>query len=300
MNIYKSEKLSKIKIVRHGFFDRHDGFSTGQFESLNVGLNRGDENAVKNREKIANYFGIEPRKLVTATQIHSTSIHTITEDNLDYYLTNTFNGDGIVTNVPGILIGVYTADCIPLLMYDESTGFIVAIHCGWRGIFKRMIATALLHMKNLGCKKLTVVSGAFIHKLALEANVVPVEFQGFFKNNVFNLQLLLKTMMKETNFEDLNIDTFSNQNFFSHRRANYKNTGDKTLTNTINSSTTNNSPLLTSSSENAQLNHDNLYSNKNYMQCEKTGVQLSSRHQEVVHHQTGVQLSCIMINDKRL
>ncbi|MDO4975348.1 MAG: laccase domain-containing protein, partial [Alphaproteobacteria bacterium] len=70
MNITKSDILTEIKFIDHGFFDRTGGESTGKFESLNVGINRGDENALNNREKIAKYFGVSLSDLVILNQKH--------------------------------------------------------------------------------------------------------------------------------------------------------------------------------------------------------------------------------------
>ncbi len=219
MNIYKVKNLSQFENIQYGFFDRTDGYSTGSFKSLNVGLDRGDENAFKNREKIATYFGIKPINLITLNQVHSTTIHVITKDNISDFQNDQIAGDGLVTNIPGILIGVYTADCIPLLMYDNHKKYIATIHCGWRGAFKRMLTEALTCMRNLGCENLTIASGAFIHKTTLSKNDVPQEYRKFFDgNNVFDLKDFLYNTMKNINFEDLNINTFENNNFFSYRR----------------------------------------------------------------------------------
>lgn len=220
MNIKTVETLSKFDKIQHGFFDRTDGYSTGSFKSLNVGLNRGDNNAIKNREKIAGYFGVHLSNLITLQQIHSTTIHLITRENITQYRECNIPGDGIVTNVPGVLIGVYTADCIPLLMYDHNTGYIAAIHCGWRGIFKGMLSTALQYMRNLGCRNLSVATGAFIHKLDLNPDLIPPEYRGFLNSdkNIYDLKALVQATMTEVEYEDLNIDTYLNQNYFSYRR----------------------------------------------------------------------------------
>lgn len=220
MNTYTVKNLSQFKNIKHCFFDRMGGYSTGSFSFLNVGLDRGDDkNALKNREKIARNFGVEPINLITLNQVHSTTIHLITRDNISSFQNTQVPGDGLVTNIPGVFIGVCTADCIPLLMYDNNTGYIGAIHCGWRGAFKGMLTEALAFMRSIGCKNLTIASGAFIHKMEFNKNDIPAEYQNFFSSdNVFDFKGVLYNAMQNIDFEDLNINTFENDNFFSYRR----------------------------------------------------------------------------------
>lgn len=223
MNIYKANNLSKFDRIRHGFFDRMGGYSTGSFESLNVGLNRGDDNAVRNREKIAKHFGVESTNLITAQQVHSTTIHLITRENIDQYRNSDVPCDGLVTNIPGLLIGVYTADCVPLLMYDNEAGYIAVIHCGWHGAFKGMLSVALQYMRALGCNNLHIATGAFIHTFEIDPTLVPIEYRGFLRleqseHGIYDFRSLVHARIANVDYEDLNINTYSNENFFSYRR----------------------------------------------------------------------------------
>ncbi len=232
MNIEVAKNLSQFSQIQHGFFDRMDGYSTGDFAFLNVGLNRGDDNAIRNREKIAKHFSVEPIiNLITTQQIHSTTIHLVTRENVEQFRGNNIPGDGLVTDVPGLLIGVYTADCVPLLMYDSETGYIASIHCGWRGAFKGMLTVALQYMRDLGCRNLYVATGAFIHRLELTPDIVPPEYRGFLnpESNVYDFKSLVYATMTGVNYNDLNIDTYSNQNYFSYRRFSQQHAGEQTV-----------------------------------------------------------------------
>ena len=114
--------------IKHGFFTRENGVSTGIYSSLNVGFSSKDnpENITKNREKICDYFNVN--KLITAQQTHSNKAVYI-----DKPPTSTIYADALITKTQNLLLGVLTADCTPILFADPIEGIIAAAHAGRKG-----------------------------------------------------------------------------------------------------------------------------------------------------------------------
>lgn len=117
--------------VRHGFFGRAGGHSSGDFASLNVSESTGDdpELVARNRAAAADELGFAPEALVTLRQTHSTIVETVT----DAPSHERHEGDAMVTNVPGLVLGILTADCAPVLLADAEAGVVGAFHAGWKG-----------------------------------------------------------------------------------------------------------------------------------------------------------------------
>ena len=116
----KSKKLSKFKDIEHAFFDRSGGVSTGIYKSLNCGLGSSDKkNAIlKNLAIIEKKIKSNSNKIVLLNQIHSNKFHYIDKKSQSNY--KKFNGDALITNKPNIPIGVLTADCAPILIFDKK------------------------------------------------------------------------------------------------------------------------------------------------------------------------------------
>jgi YfiH family protein len=133
---------------------RHGGFSTGNYATFNINRYCGDseENICRNRDILCQMLGISDDCLVMPHQVHETIVAKIDET---YFSTNVeerkdaLEGvDALMTNLRGLCIGVSTADCIPVLLYDKQTGAISAIHAGWRGTVKRIVMKAIEAMKE--------------------------------------------------------------------------------------------------------------------------------------------------------
>lgn len=137
----------------HGFFGREGGVSTGVFASLNAGPGSDDtpENVAENRARCAAAIGAEPARLITLYQIHSA---TIVEAEAPWPAVNGApappKADGVVTNTPGLAIGVLTADCMPYLFIDRQAGVIGAAHAGWRGALAGVLENTIEKMTALG------------------------------------------------------------------------------------------------------------------------------------------------------
>src|ERR1700719_846726 len=115
--------------IRHAFFTRQGGVSTGFFESLNCGFGSGDaaETVARNRAIATERLGCSPDRLVTCYQIHSTTVVTVGKP---LPRDAAPRADGLVACVPGIALGILTADCVPVLFEDAAANVIGAAHGG--------------------------------------------------------------------------------------------------------------------------------------------------------------------------
>ena len=117
--MFFSKELKKFENIKHCFFSRKNGFSKGHYSSLNCGLGSGDEkeNVLKNLNLVRKKIGCKNEVLITLNQTHSNKV--IYFENKDL-IKNKLPGDAIVTKVKNVAIGILTADCAPILLYDHS------------------------------------------------------------------------------------------------------------------------------------------------------------------------------------
>ena len=135
--------------VRHGFFTRQGGVSSGDFASLNCGYGSGDDpdRVAENRRRTVSELLGSSGPLVTAHQKHTTQVHVVREA---WTPDAAPVGDALVSDRPGIALGILTADCAPVLMADGRAGIIGAAHAGWRGAFDGVVEATLAKMVELG------------------------------------------------------------------------------------------------------------------------------------------------------
>ena len=133
--------------VRHGFFDRRGGQSAGAFAGNNVSFSVGDDpDAVSaNRAAVAAAMGGAAEQLQILKQVHSADVRVLAAP-----LGGVVEGDAMVTDRPGLLLGVLTADCTPILFADAEAGVIGATHAGWRGAASGICEATILAMVALG------------------------------------------------------------------------------------------------------------------------------------------------------
>ena len=143
--------------VQHGFFTRAGGVSIGAFTSLNCGFGSGDDpdHVAENRRRAAGEILGMPGPLVTAYQKHTAEALVVREA---WSPENAPVGDGLVTDRPGLALGILTADCAPVLLADASAGVIGAAHAGWRGAFDGVVEATLARMLELGARLDSVVA----------------------------------------------------------------------------------------------------------------------------------------------
>lgn len=118
-----------------GFTTRHEGVSRQPYNSLNLGATTFDSphSVQGNRSIMARAFGARVERLVTVTQVHGTDLLVIDTHNPDYAHFLKLECDGLITNQPGIIIGVCVADCVPILLLDPKKKVVAALHAGWKG-----------------------------------------------------------------------------------------------------------------------------------------------------------------------
>jgi YfiH family protein len=138
--------------IRHGFFTRDGGVSGGLYASLNGGVGSGDAAAhvAENRARMAAAVGVEPHRLLTASQIHSPQV-VVAET--PWPVEARPRADAIVTRMRALAIGVTTADCGPVLFADPKAGVIGAAHAGWRGALAGIVEAAVDAMERLGAER---------------------------------------------------------------------------------------------------------------------------------------------------
>lgn len=172
IRVVRSELINNIPCVQHAFFGREGGVSNGQFSGLNVNSKSAPpEEAEQNRNIICSYFGRKRENLIVLNQVHSKIIHIA--DSMDHKTVQ--EGDALISTKKGLLIGIQTADCVPILMaYDcENIPVIAAVHAGWRGAVKGIIFETVETMKKLGAtpNKISAAIGPCIWQNSYEVGI---------------------------------------------------------------------------------------------------------------------------------
>lgn len=155
--------------IRHGFLTREGGVSTGLYASLNCGPGSDDDpHAVaQNREQALDRLGVKGAKLLTCYQVHSPIVVNV---KTPWQQGQAPKADAMVTNRAGLVLGILTADCAPVLFADAGAGVIGAAHAGWRGAVGGVLQATVAQMVGLGAKKENIhaVVGPCIHQPSYE------------------------------------------------------------------------------------------------------------------------------------
>lgn len=140
--------LERTGIVRHGFSTRIGGVSTGVWATMNISTSRGDdEEAVReNQRRIAAAIGVDENRMVFTRQTHTTNVVVVTEDDKNKSLPDT---DGMITNVPGMCLVTFYADCVPLYFIDPVNRAVGLSHSGWRGTVHKMANVTVDRMREV-------------------------------------------------------------------------------------------------------------------------------------------------------
>ena len=161
--MFYSKKLIKFRKIKHCFFNKKNGFSKGIYKSLNCGIGSKDNKFIINQniKKVCKKIKCNRKNLVLLKQVHSNKVHYIAKKPL-----KRLTGDSILTDKKGIALGILTADCAPIFIYDPINNFISAIHAGWKGAYKKIISSTLNQLKKRGSKveNLIAVVGPCIGK----------------------------------------------------------------------------------------------------------------------------------------
>lgn len=163
--------------LRHGFFTRQGGVSTGLYEGLNTGVGSNDDPAAvaENRRRIAEHMGGNPDDLAACYQIHS-AVARVAEAG---WKGERPEGDATLTATPGVICAVLTADCAPILLADPVSGIVGAAHAGWKGALDGIVQSTVTAMQTLGAEphRMVAVVGPCI---AQDSYEVGADFQDRF------------------------------------------------------------------------------------------------------------------------
>ena len=232
--MFYSKKLKKIKQIKHCFFSRRNGFSQGIYKGLNCGKGSKDKklNVKKNLDYVAKKMNVSREKLILMHQTHSKKVVEIKKNNYKKKII----ADAMITKMKGFALGVVTADCVPIILYDAKNEIVACIHAGWKGTFLGIIKNTISKIKKLSSgNKIYACIGPCIGKKSYE---VDKNFHKMFiaksRNNkiyfsnknrtkkLFNLRKFVtnKLLKANINVDQIDRDTFAEKsNFFSYRRS---------------------------------------------------------------------------------
>lgn len=225
--------------VPHGFLGRRGGVSTGICSGLNVGLGSEDDPAAVAANRDLAVAAVAPcTRLVTVHQIHSAKVATVTAP---FASDARPHADAMVTNCPGLALGILTADCTPVLFADTEAGVVAAAHAGWKGALGGVVDASVAAMEALGAERSRIIAavGPTIARRSYEVDGdFPRPFldqdpanERFFSSGgdghfQFDLEGFVVSRLAATGLgriEALGLDTYSDPDrFFSYRRASHR------------------------------------------------------------------------------
>ena len=232
--MFCSRKLKKIKQIKHFFFSRKNGFSKGIYKGLNCGKGSNDKkgNGKKNLDYVAKKMDVGKDKLILMHQTHSNKVVEIKKNNYKKKIV----ADAMITKMKGFALGVVTADCVPILLYDTKNEIVGCIHAGWKGAFSDIIQKTITKIKKISSNnKIYACVGPCIGKKSYEVDEIFYKmFVDKSKNNkiyfsnknktkkLFNLRKFVsnKLIKANINVDQVDRNTFAEKsNFFSYRRS---------------------------------------------------------------------------------
>lgn len=243
MNAPVHETARALAGVKHGFFGREGGVSTGIYASLNAGTGSGDDPAkvLENRARIAAAFSIGRDHLCGVHQVHSADAVFIDAP----WTGERPRADALVTTTPNLAISILTADCTPILFADTEAGVIGAAHAGWRGAVGGVIENTVRLMVDHGAQRARIAAaiGPCIHQASYE---VGPEFEAeFLKGDASFARFFVPGAGDRLHFdlpnfcaarltasgvqtiEALQLDTYAeSKRLHSHRRSVHEKAGD--------------------------------------------------------------------------
>jgi len=233
VEVIRAEALAGLP---HGFLGRRGGVSQGAIAGLNIGHGAEDDAAaiVENRRRAVDAV-LPGARLATVYQVHSPDVVEVTEP---WPHAERPRADAMVTDRPGLLLGVVTADCAPVLIADREAGVIGAAHAGWRGAHGGVLENTVAAMERLGAKRSRVVAaiGPAIGQPSYEVDARFRENFGpgddaFFapgrpRHWQFDLEGYVARRLRQAGIgtvETLGLDTYpAEDRFFSYRRATHR------------------------------------------------------------------------------
>jgi len=234
--MFFSKKLSEFNNIKHCFFSKKGGVSSGVYNSLNCGSGSNDKenNILENLAIVSKKIELPRNNLLLMNQTHSNKVVIINENNKNLQRNNC---DALITKINDIAISVLTADCVPILIYEEVNHIIACVHAGWKGALNGIIKNTLKEIVNMGKNnKIYVAVGPcigaknyevgreFYYKFIKENKKNEIFFLHSQKDKfLFNLRSYVNFKIKEFNIEyleNIDFDTYAEkENFFSFRRS---------------------------------------------------------------------------------
>ena len=232
-----SPLLSAIPGLRHAFFTREGGVSDGIYAGLNGGLGSRDDPAkvAENRRRMAEQIGVSPMHFLSLHQVHSPDAVIATGP---WQSPVRPKADAIVTATVGLAIGVTTADCGPILLVEPRARVIAAAHAGWKGALTGVLDTTIATMEKLGAERNGIIAaiGPLIRQPSYEVGPefvtrfidADAEYGMFFMPStradhaLFDLAGFIRMRLENAGvlmIDDLGIDTYADERFFSYRRS---------------------------------------------------------------------------------
>ena len=232
--MFYSNNLKKLRKIKHCFFSKRNGFSKGIYKSLNCGRGSNDRkrDIDKNLSFVAKKMGVKKNKLILMHQTHSNKVVEVKRNNYKKKI----KADAMVTKMKGISLGVLTADCVPIILYDINNEIIGCIHAGWKGAYLEIIRNTIDKIKKMNSNnRIYACVGPCIDQKNYE--VGSTFFKKFIKKSkknikyfsqqnkrkkLFNLRKFVtdKLLKYEIKVDQVKKDTFSQKsNFFSYRRS---------------------------------------------------------------------------------
>lgn len=196
--VIESRALKEQTRLRHAFFTRQGGVSSGVFATLNTGAGSSDDraNVIENRARCAAHLGLAPNHLLSVHQIHSPTVHVVSAP---WGLGEGPRGDGMVTRTAGLGLGVLAADCTPVLFADPAAGIIGAAHAGWKGALGGVLEATVNAMVGLGAARAHIIA-AIGPTISQNAYEVGPEFEARFRTEDDSASAFFKPASREAHF----------------------------------------------------------------------------------------------------
>ena len=230
---------SGLLTVPHGFFGRQGGVSKGAVAGLNCGLGSGDDpEAVETNRRLAADAILSGTPIASVHQIHSPTAVTVTEA---VSHADRPRADALVTDRPGLLLGIVTADCAPVLLADTEAGVVGAAHAGWRGATAGVTDQVIAAMISLGARaeRITAAVGPCIARASYEVDHAFAErlladdpdnerflSEGPVGNPHFDLEAYIVARLAAAGVrrvEAIGLDTYALEDrYYSYRRATHR------------------------------------------------------------------------------
>lgn len=238
--VFRSASLADVP---HGFLGRRGGVSTGVVAGLNVGLGAGDDDGAVAENRARAVAAVLPAaQLATVYQVHSARCVTATAPWPD---AERPQADALVTDRPGLLLGIVTADCAPVLLADRAAGVVGAAHAGWKGALGGVTDATLDAMEALGAARARIVAavgpciaqGSYEVDAAFAAQFIAADpasaccfVAGRDGHHQFDLEAYVAARLESAGcgvVERLGLDTYPAVNpdlggFYSYRRATHR------------------------------------------------------------------------------